>query len=142
MPAVTLALLAIGCAPSLEAHRSTAEHQATAPAKAGRTPAQQKIDSQLLFEIDRQKGVTSGGQVQPGRGGVRIDHRNRALVEVRADVTTALQARMRKLQGTVVSTAPAYRAIVAWMPLSAIERLAADPRITAIRPLAEPALRR
>ena len=141
MAAVTLALLAIGCAPALEAHRPP-EHQATAPDKTRRTPAQQKIDSQLLFEIHRQSDVTSDEQVQPGRSGVRIDHRNRALIEVRADVTTALQARMRKLQGTVVSTAPEYRAIVAWMPLSTIEQLAADPRITAIRPLAEPALRR
>src|ERR1700752_19605 len=52
--------------------------------KEGRTPAQQKINSQLLYEIYRRRGEDKAKGIPPGPTDVRIDARGRALVDVRA----------------------------------------------------------
>src|SRR5262247_2564660 len=102
------------------------------PEKGGRTPAQQKINSQILFEIARARGAS------PPETGIRVDERGRILVDVRAPVTDALARTIRRLGGVVVSTSPAHDTTIARIPLSKLETLAADAAVKFIEPAAEP----
>jgi hypothetical protein len=109
--------------------------------KESRTPAQRKIDSPLLVEIYRIEGkIDTEGKIEgkigptapPGKTGVKIDDKQRALVEVRADVTPDLQKALGMLGATTVSTSVEYRSTIAWVPLLKLERLAEEPAVVAI----------
>ena len=105
-----------------------------APDKRSRTPAQQKIDSHLLDEIARRADKSS---TRPADPLVKVDARDRALVDVRADVSDALLDKVRRAGAVIVSTSIQYRSIVAWYPVSKLESLAGDPIVRAIVPAAE-----
>ncbi len=105
--------------------------------KESRTPAQQKINSQVLYEIYRRQGKAAEKHVPPGKTGVKLDARHRALVDVRAEVTPDLLKTLASLGATIVSTSPEYRSIIAWVPLLKLERLAEYPAVRAIEPPAE-----
>ena len=105
--------------------------------KTSRTPAQQKIDSQLLYEIYRLRGEADRKGVPPGPTGVNIDEHRRALVDLRAPVTAGLQKTIRRLGGAVLSVSPRDESILARMPLLHLERLAAEPAVRFIGPAAE-----
>jgi len=105
--------------------------------KEARSPAQQKLDSQLLYEIYRRRGEAARKGVPPGETGVRIDARGRALVDVRAAVTARLQKKIRRLGGVVLSTSGRDASTIARVPLLKIEMLAADPAVRFIGPAAE-----
>lgn len=109
----------------------------TPPEKTLRTAAQRKINSQLLYEIYRRRGEAERKGVPPGKTDVRIDALGRALVDVRADVTTALQQKIRGLGGTIVSTSRESHSIIARVPLLKLERLASNPAVRFIEPAAE-----
>lgn len=109
----------------------------SADEKAQRTPAQQKINSQLLYEIYRLRGEAEQKAVPPGPTGVKIDARGRALVDIRADPTSALQNSIRHAGGLVLSTSVRGRSIIARVPLLKLETLAADPAVRFIEPAAE-----
>jgi hypothetical protein len=57
--------------------------------KDARTPAQAKINSQILYEIYRDRGDAERKNVPSTPTGIDVDGRGRALVDVRADVTAA-----------------------------------------------------
>ena len=105
--------------------------------KESRTPAQQKINSQLLYEIYRRRGEAKLRNVPEGKTDVKIDRKGRALVDVRADVGPDLEKKIERLGGTIVITSREYRSTVAWVPLLRLERLAEDPAVRAIEPKAE-----
>lgn len=105
--------------------------------KESRTPAQQKINSQLLYEIYRLHGEADRKGVPPGPTGVKIDARGRALVDIRADPTPALLKKLRRAGGVVISTSARDRSIIARVPLANLETLAADPAVRFIEPSAE-----
>jgi hypothetical protein len=105
--------------------------------KENRTPAQQKINSQLLYEIYRLRGESVRKGVPPGPTGVKIDARRRALVDIRVDPTVALQNRIRRAGGLVLSTSARGRSIIARVPLLELETLAADPAVRFIEPAAD-----
>jgi len=92
-----------------------------------------KIDSQLLAEIHRAEGRPA----PPVRTNVRIDDHGRALVDVRAVVTPALEQTVTRAGGTIVSTSERDHSILAWVPLGRIEALAGDSAIRAIVPAAQ-----
>ena len=105
--------------------------------KEARTPAQQKIDSQVLYEIYRRRGEAAKKGVPPGETGVRIDRQGRALVDVRVEVTPAIERAVRRAGATIVTTSAAYHSIIAWYPLLKLERLAGNATVRAIVPAAE-----
>lgn len=102
-----------------------------------RTAAQQKLDSQLLYEIYRKRGQAREKKVPPGATRVRIDAKGRALVDIRALVTPALIAKVQKTGATIVSTSTEYHSIIAHVPLLQLERLASEPAVRAISPPAD-----
>lgn len=130
--------LALACAPVHTGEPSQTNAPKPAPSeKDGRTPAQRKIDSQLLYELYRLRGQSKAKGVPDGPTGVRLDPKHRALVDLRAEVSPALQKRVTDLGATIVSTSVEYRSIIAWMPLSRLEQIAGDPAVHAIVPAAQ-----
>ena len=106
--------------------------------KETRTPAQQKIDSQLLYEIYRRRGQAGQKGTPTDRTDLRIDARGRALVDVRApSITSGLTKRIRALGGTILSVSAEHQSILAWVPLLKLESLAEDPTVRFIEPAAE-----
>ena len=95
-------------------------------AKAQRTPAQRKVSSQLLDA--RRAAVAARRQA---RGAAPMDEM--VMVDIRADVTPAVLARIRVLGGTVINSVARYRAIRARLPLEAVEKLATLDAIQSIR---------
>ena len=95
-------------------------------AKAQRTPAQRKVSSQLLDA--RRAAVAARRQA---RGAAPVDEM--VMVDIRADVTPAVLARIRALGGTVINSVARYRAIRARLPLEAVEKLATLDAIQSIR---------
>jgi hypothetical protein len=105
--------------------------------KSVRTPAQQKISSLLLDEIRRAKEGTAVGERKPEASGVvlvKIDRKQRALVDVRAAVTPDITRQVTRLGGTVVSTWPVADSVIAWVPLLKLEQLAESSTVRAIQP--------
>jgi hypothetical protein len=102
------------------------------------TPAQRKITTELLAEIRRQAAAA------PGRAGapetqIKMDDKGRALVDVRADVTPAMEKTITDLEATIVSTSVEFRSIVAWIPLSKLESLAEQESVRSVVPAPQPA---
>jgi hypothetical protein len=106
--------------------------------KASRTPAQQKIDSRLLDEIDRREGRPTRNTRPPDPALLKIDQEGRALVDVRAEVTPALLKTLAALKGTIVSTSQEYRSIIAWLPLLKLEEIAKNQVVHSIMPAPQP----
>lgn len=131
--ALGVALLSLTAPPS----PSVVPAQAVAE-KEARTPAQQKIESRLLYEIYRKRGQAAAKQIPPGPTDVRIDARGRALVDIRAFVTPSLIARVKRSGGTILTTSVEHHSIVARVPLLQLERLAGDRSVRAISVAAEP----
>ena len=83
-----------------------------------------------------ERSDASRNGVPPGATGVDVDARGRALVDVRAEVTPALQKTIRSLGGVVISSSPEYHSIMARVPLLRLERLAGGSAVRFIEPVA------
>ena len=91
--------------------------------KAQRTPAQRKVSSDLLREQRFRRGQAIAAEASMRRSlDVEVD--GTVLVDIRADVTPEVLARIGDLAGSVVNAVPAYRAIRARVPLERIDTLA------------------
>ena len=108
--------------------RAVRQIQAILEAKKRRTPAQRKVDSQLLEEWQKAQG-------RPGADRM-------VTVDLRAEVTPEVLERIRELGGRVLSSFERYRAIRAELPLSEVERLAAHDAVRSIRTADEAATRK
>ena len=122
------------------APRAQTQIAALLAAKAQRTPAQRKVGSRLLelaaAEALRASDPPGPRDPEPPAGpvpGVEQVADGRVLVDIRADVTPAVLARIEQSGGTVVTSVPGYRAIRALLPLASLERLAALDAIGTIR---------
>lgn len=105
--------------------------------KAARTPAQRKIDSQLIYALrqKRQQRIAQGvDQLQP-RLRSRAD--GRVLVDLRATVEPTLLAAIATGGGTVINSHPRFGAVRALVPIELVEQLAARPGVRNIRPADE-----
>ena len=106
--------------------------------KAARTPAQQKISSRLLYAVKIYGGELENGEGPMRRSSVELDKDGATIVDIKAQVTEEVLARIEALGGTVMSSFPQYQAIRARIPLSEIEALAEMPQVILIRPADEP----
>jgi hypothetical protein len=68
---------------------------------------------------------------------VKIDRRGLALVDIRVDPTPALQNKIRRAGGVVLSISARDRSVIARVPLRKLETLAADPAVWFIEPAAD-----
>ncbi|MEM9517424.1 MAG: S8 family serine peptidase [Actinomycetota bacterium] len=110
--------------------------------KASRSPTQRKIDSDLLYEIKRERNDELFQVVPDLQTRVTTDGRNMVLVDIDATVGASLLERIVALGGEVVNSHPRYRAVRARLPIDAIEQLATSPNVTGIRPADRPVTRK
>jgi hypothetical protein len=132
-------MVAPTCAQSLTNNRDTdaAAARGAAREKHERTPAQRKIDSQLLYAIYRKRGEAKAKGVPAGEPAVRYDEEGRALITVRARPIGTVVAKIKRLGGTVISQSERYNDIRAAVPLEKLEALAALKEVRAIMPADE-----
>ena len=82
--------------------------------------------------------ANGGWDIQNQREATDGDAKNeRVMVDIRAEVTPAVLARIRDFGGTVITSVPKYQAIRAQIPLRAVVMLAALDEIRTIRPADE-----
>ena len=141
--------------------RAVRQIEALLAAKAQRTAAQRKVSSQLLDAAESAQLPETATPRQPAPEGIAQQLRGpdaaagqqagnpdgapepeRVTVDIRADVTPAVLARIRTLGGTVIDSVPKYEAIRAQLPLRAMEMLAALDAIRTIRPADEAVTRK
>ncbi len=103
--------------------------EAILEAKARRTPAQRKLSSQLLDAA----GVQPSDSVTRQRAPTADVEDEVVTVDIRADVTDVVLARIRALGGTVLSSVPEYRAIRARLSLTALGPLATLDAVQSIQ---------
>jgi hypothetical protein len=95
--------------------------------KRSRTPAQRKIDSQLLYAIKQQRGETRGVPTQ--RIEIKLDAKGRTLVDISSAVPSRVVAKIQALDGSVVSMSQKYHTIRALMALDKLESLATSKHV-------------
>ncbi len=111
------------------AARTVAQIDALAQAKLGLTAAQRKVDSKLLAEAKMRSGKPLAAGVGRVSTGVTTDRVGLTTVDVKANVTPALLAKVRALGGRVLGSYPGYGAVRAAVPLASVEALAAAPAV-------------
>lgn len=109
----------------------------SAQEKGKRTPAQKKIDSQLLYALYRKRGEAKAKGVPSGELRVKFDEKGRAIISIRASVTKTVLNKIKSLGGEVISFSETYNDILARLPLEKLEKLAALQDVRAIMPADE-----
>src|SRR5262245_51668864 len=132
--ALVLAAGPLSAQPAAIGPELAAQIRAIQAEKASRTPAQRKLSSRLLYRSRIHRGLPAVPGVPAPRAEVELDAAGRALVDLRADVSPRLLARIAALGGELVSQVPAARTLRARVPLDALETLAADAQVERIRP--------
>lgn len=106
--------------------------------KLARTPAQQKMDSQLLYFVRQKTNGVALNAVPTLVINLATDAANRVLVDVRADkITPALRDFITLSGGLIVSDVPAFGALRVRMPVAQIEALATRDEVRFVEPAAE-----
>jgi hypothetical protein len=101
--------------------------------KATRTPAQRKISSDLLLNREAPRGRATLESVPELRSGAEVDEAGETVVDIKAEVTDALMARIEEVGGEVISSFPQYQAVRARLPLDRLEEVAELDEVRAIR---------
>ncbi|MGA8439026.1 MAG: S8 family serine peptidase [Candidatus Sulfotelmatobacter sp.] len=102
--------------------------------KASRTPAQQKIDSNVLYTIRMLAGKPAAPGVPYLDTGVDLDDSNNIVTDMVANVTDSLLAQITAAGGQVLYANRDLRSIRASIPPEQIENLAASPEVIFISP--------
>ncbi len=106
--------------------------------KAARTQVERKLSSRLIYAARMRRGRDVAPGVRGLRTGVRLDARGQTLVDLRAEVTPRLLARIEAMGGEVVGSWPARRAVRARLPVEGCESVASLPEVRKLRPAAHP----
>jgi hypothetical protein len=109
--------------------------------KDARTPAQQKMDSQLIYAAKMYQGQPITAAVPTLDVDVPVNADGTVLVDIDGAVSNPELQEISQLGGQVIVSVPELGAIRAIMPLMQIETLAADPSVRFIRPAAIAELR-
>jgi hypothetical protein len=102
--------------------------------KRARTPAQRKLDSNLLWKIKQLQRDPITLTVAGLRADVPLDVGGQTEVDITAEVSDALLAQIRAVGGAIESSFPEYRSIRARVPLLQVERIAALSDVIFIQP--------
>jgi hypothetical protein len=95
--------------------------------KRSRTPAQRKIDSQLLYALRQKRGETRG--VPARRIELKLDDRGRTVVDITSADPSQLVSTIEGLDGVVISLSPKYHTIRALLALEKLEGLAGSKEV-------------
>lgn len=102
--------------------------------KQSRTPAQQKISSQLLQAERESRGVPMAAGVTLRPANVNADIHGGVAVDINATVTDALLASIKSLGGQIIFASPQFHSIRAKVNLGMLETIAGYSGVNFIRP--------
>ena len=102
--------------------------------KESRTPAQKKIDSQLLYAAKENRGEKITNEVSTLEVNVNADEKGLVPVDIQANVTRDLLKSIAKLGGEIVFASSQYHSVTARVPLQALEQIAASEDVNFIYP--------
>jgi Subtilase family len=102
--------------------------------KEARTPAQQKIDSQLHYAGLMLQGVAIAPGVDTLSVGATVDAQGFFLVDISATVSAAVLDAIRAQGGQIINSSAQFNSIRARIPASTLETVAALPAVRFIRP--------
>ena len=108
--------------------------QALQQEKASRTPAQQKIDSNILYTIRMLAGQVAAPGVPYLNTGVDLDASDNLVLDIVANVTDSLLAQITAAGGEILYTNRGLRSIRATIPPQQIEKIAASPDVIFVSP--------
>src|SRR5260370_13511150 len=111
--------------------------QALEQEKDSRTPAQQKIDSNVLYTIRMLQGKPAAPGVPYLYTGVDLDENNNVVVDITAHVTDKLLQQLSSAGALILYSTPALRSIRAIIPPGQMETVAASPDVICISPKQE-----
>lgn len=114
-----------------------AQIQALIAEKEARTPAQKRIDSQLLYAARKASARPIANGVATLETDVRVDPNGMVEVEIRAKADRGVEALVRKVGGKVTRSFDFADAIEALVPIARLEEIAADNEVRFIRPKAQ-----
>lgn len=102
--------------------------------KESRTPAQKKIDSQLLYAIKQNAGEAITSEVESLEIDAGVDAKGNVRVDITAEVTKQLLQQIEKSGGEVIYHNENFNAIRANIPLRELEKIAESADVRNIRP--------
>ncbi|MGH9367048.1 MAG: S8 family peptidase, partial [Thermoanaerobaculia bacterium] len=102
--------------------------------KESRTPAQRKLDSNLLYAARQSRGLDVATGVPTLATGVAIDSRGATEVDITAFVGEVLLEKLGRLGAEILHVHPGRRSVRARVPLSALETIAGDPSVVFVQP--------
>ncbi|HEU4386250.1 MAG TPA: HYR domain-containing protein, partial [Blastocatellia bacterium] len=105
--------------------------------KESRTPAQQKIDSQLLYANRMRRGELIAAGVESLDTGIEYDHDGRFEVDISTRVTNRVLRNLESAGVSILYTSKEYHTIRALVPGDQLERIAGWPDVSFIQPKAE-----
>ena len=117
--------------------QARAQIQALMDDKQSRTPAQQKIDSNLIYEARQRRGLPAAPGVPALQTGIAVGPSGEVVVDITARTVAPLLDAVASLGGKVLDSHAGYRSLRASLPLDALERLAARPEVLFIQPKQE-----
>jgi uncharacterized repeat protein (TIGR01451 family) len=101
--------------------------------KDSRTPAQQKIDSQFLYALKRNRPEYAAA-FRTMVSAAAVDANGNVLVDISANVTPDLLSSIKSLGGEVLSSYEEFKAIQARVPLESLEAIAESEDVKWIGP--------
>ena len=102
--------------------------------KAGRTPAQLRIDSKLLCAERMALGQPIARGITHLRSTTAVDASGMALVDIDAEASDALLSQITALGGQIVKAVPQLHSVRARIPIRQVEAVASMPGVKWIRP--------
>jgi len=105
--------------------------------KGSRTPAQRKLDSQLVYAARRARGEAIAAGVPTLVPDLKVQTDGKVLVDMNARVSPALLTVITQNGGEVINSFPQYGSIRALVTVDQIESLAARDDVSFIRPADE-----
>jgi uncharacterized repeat protein (TIGR01451 family) len=134
-----LAMVALTLKPGLMAAEplsasAIAQIQAIQAEKAARSPAQRKMDSQIIYALKKARKTLPTPAANNLILGVTPDANGMILVDLDAEVTGAVLKHITESGGEIVVSVPRFRSVRARVPLETVEALAAHPDVKFVRP--------
>jgi Subtilase family len=100
--------------------------------KASRSPVQQKIDAQMLYEVKKRSGKMTKG-LPTLKTGIKPNKNGKLLVDMKAKVSDGLLQQIKSVGGEVIYSSE-EGSIRAKLPVAQIESLASNQNVTLIEP--------
>ncbi|HMJ78516.1 MAG TPA: S8 family serine peptidase, partial [Iamia sp.] len=102
--------------------------------KQARTPAERKVDSNLLYAAAEEDGGPAVAGAPDLESTAKVDLEGLTEVDITATVGPALLDRIEALGGKVLDSVPGFDAVRAELPVDAVSALAARPEVRTVVP--------